>query len=261
MSKKEMTKKEENLPVACDFENDGNQGFEGTDGDSFAIPFIRIIQKGSPQVDIDHANYDELKIPDAEIGMFVNTADNQLLGGEIKFIPCAFVREFLRWKENNGGLVGKVPPSDPLIFETTRNDKGKDVLPDGTFLEDTRQHYGLLLMEDGRKIPAVVSFTSTQLKKSRKFLTNLKNLTMEGKNGPFTPPTFASVWNLSTVKESNEKGSWRGWKVSFDRFLKLPDEAGIYGEARDFHKLVVSGKVEAATPDQEGVESEDDMPF
>ena len=62
-----------------------------------------------------------------------------------------------------------------------------------------------------------------------------------GKNGQrFTPPTFAHVYKLTTVAESNDKGSWRGWRIEMDHAIG-DDESNVYMAARDLRDKVKSG--------------------
>ena len=36
---------------------------------------------------------------------------------------------------------------------------------------------------------------------------------MKGKNGMFTPASFSHTYQLRTVQQSNDKGTWFGWEV------------------------------------------------
>ena len=53
--------------------------------------------------------------------------------------------------------------------KAVKGDKGRDVMPNGNELQNTAQHYVLLLKEDGGYEQAVISMKSTQLKKSRRW--------------------------------------------------------------------------------------------
>ena len=65
----------------------------------------------------------------------------------------------------------------------------------GDYIEETHQHYVLVLHEDGAGETALVAMKSTQLKKSRKWNSMISSLTVQGKNGPFTPPRFSHVYH------------------------------------------------------------------
>ena len=54
-------------------------------------------------------------------------------------------------------------------------------------------------------------------------------------------PLFASVLNVSTIPESNEDGSWAGWKISWASWNVDPLHREM---AIAFYKQVAAGKVE-----------------
>jgi hypothetical protein len=55
---------------------------------------------------------------------------------------------------------------------------------------------------------------------------------------------FASRWAVSTVPESNEKGSWYGWSFAHLGYLKGPTDP-LFVMARDLYRAVSSGKMSA----------------
>jgi hypothetical protein len=87
--------------------------------------------------------------------------------------------------------------------------------------------------------------TSTQLKKARKWMTQIQSLTGRGSSGNiFTLPIMSQIYQLRTVEERNDKGSWFGWEISRNRPLDLTgDERNIFELAVSFHKSVKSGEV------------------
>jgi hypothetical protein len=70
----------------------------------------------------------------------------------------------------------------------------------------------------------VISFSSTQLKKARGWLSQMMSIKLEGKAGKFTPPMFAFKYLLSSVLEQNAKGKWFGWKIERGEILKPADK-------------------------------------
>ena len=69
-----------------DFEADSGAGFEGADSQSFAIPYLIILQSNSPQVDEDDGKY----IKGAKVGMFLNTVTGEIFDGKegVNLVPC-----------------------------------------------------------------------------------------------------------------------------------------------------------------------------
>ena len=94
------------------------------------------------------------------------------------------------------------------------DEKKRRVMPNGNHLVDTRVHYALLVA-NGEAEPVVFTMTSTQIKKSRKWMTVMRQLRMERPDGSFfNPPMFSHQYNLTTVPESNDQGAWMGWKIT-----------------------------------------------
>jgi hypothetical protein len=100
---------------------------------------------------------------------------------------------------------------------------------------------------------------STQLKKSRKWNSMISSLTMQGKNGPFTPPRFSHVYVLKTNLEENSKGSWHGWEMSREGPVQ---DMALYIRAKDFNASIQSGDVVVKHQDDNaGGDLSDDVPF
>jgi len=117
-----------------------------------------------------------------------------------------------------------------------------------------------VLHDDGAAETALLAMKSTQLKKSRKWNSMISSLTMQGKNGPFTPPRFSHVYLLKTVLEENSKGSWHGWEMS--RVGPVEDMA-TYQRAKEFAESITSGDVVVKHQDESGGGNmpNDDIPF
>ena len=108
-------------------------------------------------------------------------------------------------------------------------------------ISDTRNHYVLVL--DGKTggwRQALISLSSTQIKKSRALMTALASIKVQTQQGMITPPTFASMVKVTTVPESNDKGNWFGWKFELDGFVQKAD---LYAAAKAFYESVIKGQV------------------
>lgn len=240
--------------VAEDFHDDAGFGFENATAESFAVPFLSILQSGSPQCKRSEGAY----IPGAQEGMLYNSVTNEIFDGDVglDLIPCYYNRFFIEWqvREAGGGYRGEHPQDTPLRFETSRDEKGREILPNGNQLNDTRVHYCLLLV-NGIPTPAVISLSSTQIKKSKTWMTAMQNRKLEGKAGLYTPPMFAQVWKVTTKAESNDKGSWFGWHFEPVRLLSGITDP-LYIMAKEFGNTIRKGGVKA---DYSRVPGEDDI--
>jgi hypothetical protein len=252
----------EKVPVIQYDDSEENGGFEEADSASYAIPFLNILQSGSPQCKRSDGAY----IPGATEGNLFDTVSNEIFDGDEgrSIIPCHFKRTFVEWKQRGdaggGGFVKEhqVDEGLELLKTCVKNDKHQDELPNGNVLSDTRTHYilqgpaeltpGIILS------PAVVSMTSTQIKKSRKWMTMMQSLKMQRADGStFTPPMYSHVYHATTVPESNDQGSWFGWKLTNAGQVTDP---GIHAQAKQFRAAILSGEVKVQVP-QDDIETEE----
>lgn len=232
--------------TAADFSGDAGSGFEGAGRDDMAIPFISILQGLSPEVKRSEGAY----IDGAQEGMVLNTVTKQVTDTskiEMIVIPAAYHRAFVEWRvrEKGGGFVAEHPADTVLQTKTTRDDRGRDMLPTGNQLNDTRTFYVMCLDPDtGAAIPAVISMTSTQIRKAKQWMMQQNLLKLNAGGKAYTPPMFASKWRVETVPESNEKGSWFGWKFTHAGYLAGPSDP-LFQIAKEFHLSVKAGETKA----------------
>lgn len=229
-----------------DFGADAGGGFEGMDADCFAIPFLTLLQKMSPQCDETEGSY----IEGARPGDFLNTASNKIYKGKdgLLIIPCAFIHKYNLWVPNRGGYRGSITPAEyaAMAKETRTNDKGKteefDV--DGNIITNTMEHYVLVVNPDGTTEPALLAMTSTQLKKSKKWNTLAQAICGNKK------PAYSQIYRLTSIPESNDFGSWAGIKIEHDSQVASME---VYEAAKAFRAMVQSGAAKTSEINSEGV--------
>lgn len=241
---------EAEVPAVMDFEQDAGAGFDDIGQDDMQTPFLVCLQKGSPQVDEDNDKAPTLE--GAKAGMLMDSVTHELFGGDegVLIIPCHYKRAFVHWADmdSGGGFLGEFSPDDPIVGTTTRDDKNKDVLEDGTYLADTRTFYVLMVKPDGDLVPMIMALSSTQIKKSKRWMTMMRTLKVSGKNGLFNPPMFSHVYRVRTMPESNSKGTWRGLDITMEGPVT---ETAVYQQAKVFNEMAKAGNVKQA----------DDVPF
>jgi hypothetical protein len=245
--------------VADDLKKYAGAGMEGAEANDFAIPFVHILQKLSPQVDEASGQY----VKEAKPGcIFISTTSQCLDGkGGISVIPCAFKKTLVEWKPrtSGGGFVREHAWNEELIHQATRNDKNQLVLPNNNLLVETKLHYVMIVSNeiDSAVTPSVISMTSTQLKKSRKWMSLISMRKLrDSKGAMFLPPSFAFYYNLRVVSESNEHGSWYSWDV--EPGSQVADTT-LIREAIKFNKAISAGDVKIV--DSSATLSDDDIPF
>ena len=203
-------KKKTDVALAGMFEADANTGFGNMDTDDYALPFLRVLGQLSPECNKRDAKY----IDGAEPGMIFNTVTKQLYDGEngVNIIPCYYKREYVEWSDRGEGTSAPIAihsVESGIIKDTTRDAGYKDRLPNGNYLENTASYF--VTIDDGTS--ALISMKSTQLKVSRSWNSMMNSIKLKGKNGMFTPAMYSHVYNLKTVQQSNDKGTWFGWSI------------------------------------------------
>tara|TARA_Y100000385_G_C12951235_1_gene575575 strand:+ start:208 stop:945 length:738 start_codon:yes stop_codon:yes gene_type:complete len=238
--------KEEQLPAVINFAEDASNGLADLTAQDYAIPYLSILQKTSPQLDTH----------DVKAGQIWNTVTEEAVN-EMNVIPCAYIRNFVEWvpREQGGGLVGVHMAT--ALPKHSRID-GRLQTETGNHLIETANHYVMIVTDEGVE-RGLITMTSTQLKKNRRWNSLMAGIKMKDAQGKmFTPARFSHVYKLSTVKEKNDKGSWDGWTIEM---VKQLSDMDLYALAKDFANQVQSGQVQAGPPPQDDQGTAGDAPF
>ena len=222
------------------FEADAGQGLNMTQED-LALPFLKVLGQLSPECNKRDAKH----VEGAEPGMIINTVTNEIYDGVkgIDVVPVHYKRQYIEWQDrgqSTGAPVAIHEADSDIISQTTRGKDYKDRLPNGNYLDNTANHFVLVLGKNPQT--ALISMKSTQLKVSRKWNSMMMGLKMQGKNGLFTPPTYSHIYKLSTVQMSNDKGTWFGWDVAK---VGPVEDADLYNMAKQFAASVGKGETQA----------------
>jgi len=222
--------------------------------DEMMMPFIRLAQKMSPQIDKQDAKF----IKGLDAGDMFNTVSQEFFSGEkgINIIPCYHTVKYLSFvpREQGGGFAGELSPTDRGVKDVFRNDKGKDMLPDGNELVISEEAYVLIVEDDGSFQPAVLDMKSSQRKVSKRWKTNIAMQKIKNpKTGQLvTPAVFATMWNVSSVMDQNRAGEkYSNYKIEKVRTLGQEDR-DLLLEAKAFRASIAAGEVKTVTPDNEG---------
>lgn len=228
------------LAMPVDFSQFAGMGMEEADKSSFAIPFLTMLQGLSPQLET---------VEGARPGLIINTITNELFKS-VRLVPCAFNRRFIRWapRDAGGGYKGELNPIDVetgRVADITTSDDGRLMIGDD-LLSDTRNHYVLYEDENGAWHPALLSLSSTQIKKSKRWMSRIQGIQLRTPQGKlYTPPSFSHVYVASPVKEKNAKGEWWGFDIDLDGPVADPE---VFNMAMAFHKSVAAGEVQVQEP-------------
>jgi hypothetical protein len=211
--KKNETTESTDLTVLGGIEGIGT-GFEGTNSGTFKTPFLKVLQAMSPELKKNDPKY----ITGAEQGQLCNTATNEAVDN-MEIVVLKIEHVLVVWVPERGGLVGRFPKSkeDELV---TKRDGAKKWTAEGNEVVDTIELYCLDIANP--EVPFIFPLSTTSLKYGKSFATRMRALRVDGKQ---VPVSWAGVWKISTMEESNDKGSWYtlGNTPDFQRLITVQE--------------------------------------
>jgi hypothetical protein len=175
------------------------------------IPRIDVAQALSPQLDEDSEAY----MPDLKQGDLFNTATGAIYGKTVRFVSVHYQKEYLLFRDRQlgGGFKGSF--SSEVEAQEAIDEDGLEVvlsLSNLIFIVD----------EDGEKQDLVfLSATKTKLKAARKMNTYIQMV---------RAPRYATVFELSSIKDESPKGSFYNFSI---RPLGWLSDRDTFEEARE----------------------------
>ena len=247
--------KEESNVIAFDpsilLEDAGTAG-ENMTADDMLIPRLKILQAQSPEVN----KADAAHVKGAEAGMIYDNVSGKTADGEkgITIVPVSYRKTNIEWTDERK-LVKDHGLNPASLENCVLDDRGKLRTPDGNSMVPTAEYFVYVVEDDGNYSPAIISMSSSGIKKSKKWNSMINRLQIphpSGK-GSINPAMFWTAYTITSVPEQNDMGSWFNWEVSmkFDAksggIIKNVDSGqSIYLEAREFRKNIQSGDVKVA---------------
>jgi len=213
-----------------------NEGFENLDARDFVIPFLRVLQKMTPQADEDSVEY----VEGAQPGLFFNTVNQKVYGKTLSVIPLTFKKTWLEWGPNRGGLIARHEPFSIKVNRTDFSHWRPMENPENSIVE-TMLFFCLLIdhLSDG---PLVFPLSKTGVKHGRNWNTQIMMTRLPaGQRAPY----YSSVWKLETVLNKNDMGSWyqiggKKTAVSRVRFITHQEFIEFVSPIKDSIQQVVS---------------------
>ena len=257
---KDVAKKKENVVSLIDESillEDQGSGAEGMDSQDFMIPRISLLQQMSPQVNKRDGEY----VEGAEAGDIFNTVTRTATSGDkgIMVVPIKYRRAYIEWKpRTSGGGFIRDHGNDSEILDKCEQDKEtyRYITEDGNEIVTTAEYYVFTINGEGIYEPALLSMTGSQLKKSRRWNSMMNQLKIKTSSGTmFSPALFYSGYQLTTVPEENDKGTWFGWEVEMLHganggiIENVDNGTEIYMAARSFKDSIQQGQVKG-TPEE-----------
>lgn len=250
-TKEVATVKANNLPAKNDLMDQiiarSGEGFENVTADDIRIPRITILQALSPQLSKKKAEY----IEGAQSGQICDVSCGETWD-ELHVIPVAYEVRYLEWapRSTGKGLVAVHASKEDWQHRATKNDDGQFETEEGNIIVESAQWY-CINISDGQQSNCFIAMSSTQRKRSKDWMTLATKEKVTLRDGSMrTPPLFYRSYKLSVVEESNNEGSWFGWKIERDvPITELPNAAELFAAATSFRESVIGGFVRA-TDDQ-----------
>jgi hypothetical protein len=248
----------ENLPaeIMPDYSERAGEGLEEVRASDIIIPRLTILQSLSPQTKRQKPEF----IEGAEEGIICDVGLRLLYPRGVWFLPVYYVTQWLEWapRGSDGGLKN-IHTTDAILQQTALNDRRQNVLPNGNYIAETKQFFGIILNSpDKIRHKCFIPMTSTQLKTARQWVTRHKQIRWTDANGkPYEPAFRDLTYKLSTSPQTNAQGDWFGWKVEPSHpthtaadLLKVPANE-IMTEAANFYRMLRDGAARASTETME----------
>tara|TARA_R110000824_G_scaffold40192_6_gene120720 strand:+ start:1774 stop:2580 length:807 start_codon:yes stop_codon:yes gene_type:complete len=268
MAKNEVEVKQESNVIAFDASillEDAGTASENMTADDMLIPRLKILQAQSPQA----LKSDGAYIKGAEAGQIFDNVTGELVDGEtgMTVVPVSYRKTYLEWTDDR--KLVKDHGLQPDNLETcVQDEKGKLRTPDGNTMSLTAEYFIYVVAEDGSFSPAIISMSSSGIKKAKRWNSMINRLQIphpSGKgNNTINPAMFWTAYTLTTTPEQNDMGSWFNWEIEmkFDAqsggiIQNLDQGQSIYLEAREFRKNIQNGEVKV----QPDASSSDEIPF
>lgn len=216
----------------------GNFG-QAKSASEVSLPFLGILQKGSPQVNKRDPKY----LAGAEAGCLFNTLSSQIYCGDegniIRVVPIDHIVRFVEWvpREKGGGMVASHERKNPAA----RSDGvGRLVLPNGNYLNET---YYQLVLDLETMSPIVMPFTSTNITVFRRW----KGIGgMHRLNGRPTP-AFFRMWQVGSEYRQNDKGDWFVYDIKDSGW----NNRETIQQAAEFARVVQASGFEVGRPSED----------
>ncbi len=250
-----------NSVIPADFlvemEMDSGAGVKQMTMDDVAVPYLYVVQKGTPQADEDHDKY----IEGCKPGMFINNVTEEFFDGRetgIIVIPCFYERKYVEWRDRDTGQGGYVQDHDidsGILNKTRPNAKGQPTLDNGNIIMETAYHYVYMYVEaEKRWEEIIIPMKSTMLKNSRRWNKNLMSTLIPGTAKQ--APRWLYPYKLKSVKQ--QKGDQTWYIFDIERMAEMVT-VEQYRSAKGFKEAIEQGMIKRATetlPGADGVEND-----
>lgn len=252
--------------LMAEFEAHAGEGVSTSMEDQL-LPYIGIVQAGSPQIKRNHEKY----LEGVGIGDILISSLGRWWAGDrgLVFVQAHFSQDVVEWvpRDQGGGVVARHPemPKDARrVVDTENPQRQRWASPRGTDYVQTKYHYGIIVNGDealgGDPLGAmqgVVTLSSSGLQFSRSWVTLQNNIRLP--SGAIAPGR-ARVWRLTTANRSKNGNDWSVFRCED---LGWNTNKTIYDAAGQMYEAIKAGtlKAEAGEGPAADPETDDSVPF
>ena len=97
---------------------------------------------------------------------------------------------------------------------------------------------------------SVITMKASQNRVSKDWMAELNGWTEKGSKGLYVPPIYGHIYRLTSIPQSNSKGSWFGWKVTRE---SRNEDVNLFKMAADFSTKFKQGAIKTAISEEDDV--------
>lgn len=235
------------------YAEDQGMGYDNQTADDISIPFIDILQSGSPECKGED--------PVGKPGQIINRSSGEIYAGKeggAAFIPVYTEHMMTEWVplDKGGGLVGNFAMDDPLVKEVRATQPlGKYKKPNSeNELVETFYVYGIFIPpgDDSQPHPAVMAMSSTKIKPYKDWMFQARGVVIPLPDGrKIKPPLWAHRYRFTTKFVEKNNYSWWNWVIRFDGSgateARIAPDSELYMLGKSLYEDISSGMKKADT--------------
>lgn len=210
-----------------DYGDDAGSGFENQTQDDIGIPFIDILQPGSPEVQDQPEG-------GARAGMIINRTTGEIIDGKkgFVFVPAITEHCYTEWKPRKdandnplkGGFVARHELTEDIVIKARVEAPFKAYkMPNGNELLETFYVPSSIVDDDtGGYAPAMLAFTSSKIKPYKGFSYVARAIMVPKPGGGMqNPPIFSHKYRYTTLMKREGAKTWYIPVITFE----VPNDA------------------------------------
>ena len=235
-----------NLSPTAFLDEDLNQ-FAGagvsTDAEDSNVPYLLVLQKGSPQVNRQDPGF----VRGAEAGDIYNTVTGRIYkcngpdAPGVLVMPIWFEKREVEWvpRDAGGGYVATHSMDTSLLAIVKDvlkpSGKGSTRMIGNTGHQMVRTNYHFVIDIENADV-SLIAASSSAIGFSRRWTGLMKAKKVSTKNGPVIAPSFSSVYRIMTIYNKNDQGDWYTMSAEDTGWVDTnnPTQMACYRAAKEF---------------------------